>query len=151
MSCDCLNDCGDDPWLKDGSGRAAPCENMLARQERERVVTQQLATIAALRQTYGADNVFDLIEKMHTELQAARNAALSEGIRVGNLERALAVLDEKAWVEDGVDLAQIARIAALEAGLNQARRELQIAYLGRSHGDHHAALDRITAALEEKA
>lgn len=22
--CDCLNDCGDDPWLKDG--RAAPCE-----------------------------------------------------------------------------------------------------------------------------
>lgn len=25
--CDCLNDCGDDPWLKDG--RSAPCEYWL--------------------------------------------------------------------------------------------------------------------------
>lgn len=26
MKCDCLNDCGDDPWLRDG--RSQPCERL---------------------------------------------------------------------------------------------------------------------------
>lgn len=26
MACDCLNDCGDDPWLRDG--RSQPCERL---------------------------------------------------------------------------------------------------------------------------
>lgn len=68
MTCDCLNDCGDDPWLKDGSGRATPCDKLAARQEHARVISERLATITALRANYGADNVFELIELMHAEV-----------------------------------------------------------------------------------
>lgn len=73
-SCDCLNRCGDDYRVE--KGQVKPCDNMLARRERERVVTQQVATITALRQTYGADNVFELIEKMHASVEA-RNADIA--------------------------------------------------------------------------
>jgi hypothetical protein len=69
-SCDCLNYCGDDDRVEEG--QVKPCDNMLARRERERVVTQQLATITALRQIYGATNVFELIEKMHAKLEASK-------------------------------------------------------------------------------
>lgn len=31
--CDCLNFCGDDPWLQ--SGKAAPCDRMAARTKAE--------------------------------------------------------------------------------------------------------------------
>ncbi len=65
--CDCLNDCGDDDRVK--SGKVRPCENMVARMERDRIVSQQLATITALRATYDADNIFDLIEKMQAEVK----------------------------------------------------------------------------------
>ena len=68
MNCDCLNDCGDDDRLK--TGKVQPCPHMQVRLERERVVTQQLATITSLRQTYGASNVFELIEIMHQKLIA---------------------------------------------------------------------------------
>ena len=34
QACDCLNWCGDDPWLKDG--RAVPCQERLDRERRER-------------------------------------------------------------------------------------------------------------------
>lgn len=33
-SCDCLNWCGDDPWLRDG--RAAPCQERIDKERRER-------------------------------------------------------------------------------------------------------------------
>lgn len=67
MNCDCLNDCGDDDRVK--SGKVKPCENMQARIERDRVVTQQLAIITALRGIYAAENIFDLIEKMQAEVK----------------------------------------------------------------------------------
>jgi len=73
--CDCLNYCGDDDRVE--KGNVKPCDHMLTRRERERVVTQQLATITALRQTYGADNVFELVEKMHAKVeQTCKDAAL---------------------------------------------------------------------------
>jgi len=68
MNCDCLNDCGDDPDLK--TGKVQPCEHMAARLERQRVISEQVATITQLRNIYGADNIFELIEKMHAKVTA---------------------------------------------------------------------------------
>ncbi len=167
VTCDCLNDCGDDPWLKDGSSRAQPCDNMLARQEHERSMAQQLAMVSRLREAYGAGNLFELIEKIHAAV-AARDADVAnfrtvmmaaaveitahcdkEGYGPANLVHRL----ERGYPEQyGYDAQTVVRmeqrVTALEAGLDQARRELQIAYLGRSHEAHNAALDRIMAALE---
>ena len=69
MNCDCLNDCGDDDRLK--TGKVQPCEHMAARLERQRVISEQVATITQLRNIYGADNIFELIEKMHAKVFAA--------------------------------------------------------------------------------
>ena len=68
MNCDCLNDCGDDPDLK--TGKVQPCPNMAKHQERERVLAKQVATIFRLSQLYRAENLFDLIEKMHAQITA---------------------------------------------------------------------------------
>lgn len=38
--CDCLNFCGDDPWLQDG--RAAPCDKLKARIEAEKVEREKV-------------------------------------------------------------------------------------------------------------
>lgn len=70
MNCDCLNDCGDDDRIK--SGKVKPCEHMAARMEHDRMVSQQLGTITTLRSTYGADNIFDLIEKLHAAVLLQR-------------------------------------------------------------------------------
>ena len=43
---------------------------MAARLERQRVISEQVATITNLRKIYGADNIFELIEKMHAEVTA---------------------------------------------------------------------------------
>ena len=69
-TCDCLNNCGDDPWLTDGTGRATPCPNLLARQEEKRKVAAELAKITELRKTYGAANLFELLDKMQARIQA---------------------------------------------------------------------------------
>lgn len=73
--CDCLNDCGDDPWLKDGSGRAVPCPNLRAYQEEKCKVAAELAKIAELRNTYGAANLYDLLDKLHAEVIRLRGEA----------------------------------------------------------------------------
>ena len=83
--CDCLNNCGDDPWLRDGTGRSTPCANLLAAQERDKVAGVRVRRLTELRTIYGAANVFDLVEKMHTELQAARNAAFNEAARANQV------------------------------------------------------------------
>lgn len=64
--CDCTVRCGDDPWLK--TGKAQPCDTMLASQEHDRILTQQVALISQLRKTYGADSVITLLEKMNAEI-----------------------------------------------------------------------------------
>lgn len=68
MNCDCLNDCGDDPDLK--TGKVQPCKNMAVHLERQRVISAQVATITKLREFYGADNIFELIDKMHAKVTA---------------------------------------------------------------------------------
>jgi hypothetical protein len=48
VDCDCLNHCGDDPWLKDG--RAKPCQYRLKKQAeaaKAREETHQLKLSAA--------------------------------------------------------------------------------------------------------
>ena len=44
--------------------------------EKKRVIAEQTAKLTELRTTFGAANLFELVEKMHTELQAARTAAV---------------------------------------------------------------------------
>jgi hypothetical protein len=68
--CDCLNWCGDDDRV--GKGNVKPCDNMLAKRERERVISQQLATITELRATYGGENILELIEAMHATVAKQR-------------------------------------------------------------------------------
>jgi hypothetical protein len=41
--CDCLNDCGDDPWLKDG--RAAPCERLQQQRQREAIARRRAVNL----------------------------------------------------------------------------------------------------------
>jgi hypothetical protein len=123
MTCDCLNDCGDDPWLKDGSGRAQPCDKLLARQEHARVISERLATINALRANYGADNVFELIELMHAEVvrldavqrslfsqHAAKAKPAQEPLTDVEIERALV-----AWFAPGDDFRARMRAAIYAA------------------------------------
>lgn len=54
--CDCLNWCGDDPWLNDG--RAEPCQE---RKERERRAAEEKASKAAL--VVLLDRISDSAEK----------------------------------------------------------------------------------------
>lgn len=88
--CDCLNDCGDDPWLKDGSGRATPCTRLQARQEEKRQIDAQLAKITALRQTYGAATIFELIDKMHATSTTLKGEAK---VMRDLLDKALTILE----------------------------------------------------------
>ena len=118
VTCDCLNWCGDDPWLN--NGRAQPCAAWLARVERERVIAEQTVKIAELRTTFGAADIFDLLQKMHSELQAARTAALNEGVRAGNLESTLSAIDRQLWDRDGAELAQYATTEETASVMRQA-------------------------------
>lgn len=45
MKCDCLNDCGDDPGLRDG--RATPCDHLMARRVayEKRVTTDKVLAL----------------------------------------------------------------------------------------------------------
>lgn len=85
MTCDCTVRCGDDPWLKDGSGRATPCKNRQDLEERDRQVSDGLARITELRKTYDADTLFELLERMHTQVTSARQALLREGMQRDSL------------------------------------------------------------------
>jgi hypothetical protein len=62
MTCDCLNFCGDDPWLNDG--RAQPCPIMVARQKREVIENQQADRRKILCKSYGVSNIGDLVEAL---------------------------------------------------------------------------------------
>ena len=50
--CDCLNNCGDDPWLKEG--RSTPCKNLLKH-------NLQAAQRQVLFDFYEVTNIVDLV------------------------------------------------------------------------------------------
>jgi hypothetical protein len=60
--CDCLNWCGDDPWLKDG--RATPCKKFLDEQERDRVLVAQTQEILDLCKARGIESTYDLVKAL---------------------------------------------------------------------------------------
>lgn len=90
MTCDCTARCGDDPQLKDGSGRATPCLNRLDLQERERQVSEQLAKITRLRKTYRADNLYELLDNMQAEVVLLKGEAK---VMRDLLKKSITVLD----------------------------------------------------------
>jgi len=65
--CDCLNRCGDDPWLKDG--RAVPCDNLVRQREQEHQRALETVRVNLLMQQYGVTTVYDLIEHLHGEVK----------------------------------------------------------------------------------
>lgn len=68
VSCDCLNDCGDDPQVK--TGKVQPCRNMLDQQERDRILGEQLAYIIKMCKIHNAAGYIDLVERLQAKLDA---------------------------------------------------------------------------------
>lgn len=112
-TCDCTVRCGDDPWLKDGSGRATPCQNRLEWQRQKRIVDEELAKITALRKTYGADTLHELLDKMHVEIVRLKGEAK---VMTDLLEMSINVLetiDEDDFYERDLLKTFIQQIAAV--------------------------------------
>jgi len=75
VQCDCLNHCGDDPWLKDG--RSQPCASLLAEQLREKQERPQAEKVVEICNIYGTDNIADLIMIMQSKIEH-----LTAGVKV---------------------------------------------------------------------
>lgn len=75
MSCDCTVFCGDDPWLRDGTGRARPCRAYTDDLEARARATVQGNMVAKLCKQHGAKDAFDLVCKLQArgdELEARK-------------------------------------------------------------------------------
>jgi hypothetical protein len=62
MKCDCLNECGDDPWLRDG--RVKPCDGR----------------IAALAKAEQRRNDIALVKELATRMTTRRNGRHAEAL-----------------------------------------------------------------------
>lgn len=71
--CDCLNDCGDDPWLADG--RSFPCQRRVDQQARERAFAAQSARVNAIIAQYAAADIYSLVEHLHAEVTRLQEGA----------------------------------------------------------------------------
>ncbi len=67
MICDCLNTCGDDPWLKDG--RVRPCKNFIKREQQDKLAVEKMAKVTKIAELYGAGADFDLVVLLHEKVQ----------------------------------------------------------------------------------
>ena len=67
MICDCLNTCGDDPWLKDG--RVQPCKNFIKREQQDKLAPEKMAKVTKIAELYGAGADFDLVVLLHEKVQ----------------------------------------------------------------------------------
>lgn len=67
VTCDCLNRCGDDPWLKDG--RSQPCKHLLHRQALDLIAEQKAQAREPLYKFYGVSNIVDLVEAQATHIE----------------------------------------------------------------------------------
>lgn len=64
-SCDCLNWCGDDSWLRDGSGRSTPCREMLEHDERKaRAINREFDIRRLLEETGHAGDVLAALHEL---------------------------------------------------------------------------------------
>lgn len=82
MKCDCLNDCGDDPWLKDG--RADPCEHLRERQQQAAIAAKRAEARMVLHKFYNTSTIEDLVDaQLHqVERLQAQIAELSKPTHV---------------------------------------------------------------------
>ena len=78
QSCDCLNWCGDDPWLKDG--RAQPCEYERALQQKLELSAKRSEARLVLHKFYNTTTIEDLVDAQlhHIERLQAQLAELSK-------------------------------------------------------------------------
>lgn len=67
VPCDCLNFCGDDPWLK--SGKSTPCKALIDHRHHEKIIQQKQAAATLLCQKFGVTNLLDLILAQDTHIQ----------------------------------------------------------------------------------
>ena len=81
QSCDCLNWCGDDPWLKDG--RAEPCEYERALQQKLEISSKRDEARLVLHKFYNTTTIEDLVDAQmhHIERLQAKLAALEKPMR----------------------------------------------------------------------
>ena len=66
MSCDCLNTCGDDPWLKDG--RVHPCKNFIERELQDKLALEKMAKVSKIAEVYGVGADLDLVILLHEQV-----------------------------------------------------------------------------------
>jgi hypothetical protein len=64
--CDCLNRCGDDPWLHDG--RAEACEHLVSQREADKLFEVQQLRRQVLYDFYAVNNIVDLVEAMAADV-----------------------------------------------------------------------------------
>lgn len=60
MTCDCLNHCGDDPWLKDG--RAQPCPQRLANLAEDKQAAERAHKVVEICNRYQPDGRWSLLD-----------------------------------------------------------------------------------------
>lgn len=60
MECDCLNRCGDDPWIKDG--RSEPCENLLAARLKDQQAKERAEKVEQIATRYGTKGILSLLD-----------------------------------------------------------------------------------------
>lgn len=75
LTCDCLNDCGDDPALR--TGKAKPCPSRRDRLHQESIRKKKQEAADVLCQKFGVVNVLDLVETQNTHIQRLQDALLS--------------------------------------------------------------------------
>ena len=87
VTCDCLNDCGDDPWLKDG--RSQPCKYLRQRQALDLMAEQKALAREPLYKFYSVSNIVDLVEAQaaHIEKLQAKLTALQPPMHIRYQER----------------------------------------------------------------
>ena len=90
MSCDCLNTCGDDPWLKDG--RVHPCKNFIERELQDKLALEKMAKVSKIAEVYGVGADLDLVILLHeqvahltAELETTKKAVQQNYFRVVEL------------------------------------------------------------------
>jgi hypothetical protein len=67
LTCDCLNDCGDDPDLY--TGKAKPCPNRRDYEHQQAITQKKQDAANVLCQKFGVTNLLDLIQAQDTHIQ----------------------------------------------------------------------------------
>ena len=67
LKCDCLNECGDDPWLRDG--RAEPCDRLKERRAQKLQRDEDLVVLRGLADWVHDQDVKATLNRILEELR----------------------------------------------------------------------------------